>query len=160
MADLEHLGGSRSVALGLLQSAANQDLLDDAHRLFDAQLAARKLHLHRIARFANAPVRLWPGQYIRVALIPRVEPDALSVPAAALQVGQDGRFVFLLQGNQAKRRPVELVRMTAGRAVIRGDFAATDRVIVEGAQRVADGGRAVERNAPPQGTQRISQATR
>ncbi|NMJ41648.1 efflux RND transporter periplasmic adaptor subunit [Roseomonas sp. JC162] len=112
------------------------------------------------ARFANAPVRLWPGQYIRVALIPRIEPDALSVPAAALQVGQDGRFVFLLQGNQAKRRPVELVRMTAGRAVIRGDFAATDRVIVEGAQRVADGGRAVERSAPAQGSQRISQATR
>lgn len=113
------------------------------------------------ARFANAPVRLWPGQYVRVTLVPRIEPDALSVPSAALQVGQEGRYVFVLRGNQARRRPVELVRLNAGRAVIRGEFAADDKVIVEGAQRVSDGARAMERSAAqPEAPQRVSQATR
>ncbi len=107
------------------------------------------------ARFANDPVRLWPGQFVRVTVIPRMEPDAIAVPSAALQVGQQGRFVFVMQNNQAKRRPVELVRVSGDRAVVRGELAEGDRVIVEGAQRVADGARVVER-APP--AQRLSQA--
>lgn len=107
------------------------------------------------ARFANDPVHLWPGQFVRVTLIPRTEPDAISVPSAALQAGQQGRFVFVMQNNQARRRPVELVRVSGARAVVRGELAEGDRVIVEGAQRVADGARVVERTPQPQ---RLSQA--
>ncbi|MEO3471491.1 efflux RND transporter periplasmic adaptor subunit [Roseomonas sp. CAU 1739] len=111
------------------------------------------------ARFANADLRLWPGQYVRVTLIPRIEPDALSVPAAALQVGQEGRFVFLLKDGQARRQAVELVRVNGGRAVLRGDLRDGDRVIVDGAQRVANGMRVVERGRTEPGTpQRVSQA--
>lgn len=111
------------------------------------------------ARFANPDRLLWPGQYVRVTLVPRIEADALSVPAAALQVGQQGRFVFLMEDGKAKRQPVELVRMNAGRAVLSGEVRAGDRVIVEGAQRVANGMRVMERR---QGEvpepQRVSQA--
>ncbi|MBW6399832.1 efflux RND transporter periplasmic adaptor subunit [Roseomonas sp. HJA6] len=112
------------------------------------------------ARFANDPVRLWPGQFVRVTLIPRTEPDAIAVPSAALQVGQRGRYVFVMQNNQARRRPIELVRMSGDRAVVRGELAEGDRVIVEGAQRVADGARVVERSGgTPPPAQRVSMAT-
>jgi multidrug efflux system membrane fusion protein len=100
------------------------------------------------ARFRNAEARLWPGQYVQVTVTPRVDPDAISVPSAALQTGQEGRFVFVLQDGVARRRPVELVRTIADRAVVRGDLTAGERVIVEGAQRVADGMRAVDRGRP------------
>ena len=56
----------------------------------------------------------------------------------------------------ARRRPVELVRTVGGRAVVRGDLAAGERVIVDGAQRVTEGSRAVERNQPPGTPQRVS----
>jgi len=112
------------------------------------------------ARFANDPVHLWPGQFVRVTLIPRMEADAISVPSAALQVGQQGRYVFIMQDSQARRRPVELVRVSGSRAVVRGGISEGDRVIVEGAQRVADGARAVERDpGGTAGVQRLSQAT-
>lgn len=100
------------------------------------------------ARFPNADMKLWPGQYVQVALVTRRE-VAISVPAAAVQTGQQGRFVFVLApDNTARRRPVELARIVGDRAVVRGELAEGDKVIVDGAQRVTDGWRAVER-APP-----------
>jgi len=101
------------------------------------------------ARFANPELRLWPGQYVSVSLVPRVEADALTVPVQAVQAGQQGRYVFVLDGEgRARRRPVELLRVAAGRAVLRADIAAGDKVVVEGAQLLTDGARTVERGAP------------
>lgn len=101
------------------------------------------------ARFANPDLRLWPGQYVQVTLVPRVEEEAISIPSAALQTGQSGRFVYVLQDGTARRRAVELVRAAGTRVVVKGELAAGEKVIVDGAQRVTDGTRVVERNAPP-----------
>jgi multidrug efflux system membrane fusion protein len=46
---------------------------------------------------------------------------------------------------------VELARTAGERAVVRGQLAAGEKVIVDGAQRVADGWRAVDRAAAAQG---------
>ena len=101
------------------------------------------------ARFPNADMRLWPGQYVQVTLVTRQE-VATSVPSAAVQTGQQGRFLFLLTPEgTAKRRPVELLRTVGDRAVVRGELAEGEKAIVDGAQRVADGWRAVERTAGP-----------
>lgn len=102
------------------------------------------------ARFDNPEGALWPGQYVRVTLVPTIEQDAISIPAAAVQTGQQGRYVFVLTPEgQARRRPVQLVRTLRDRAVVRGEIAAGEKIIVDGAQRVTEGARAVERNAPP-----------
>ncbi|MBD0271727.1 MAG: efflux RND transporter periplasmic adaptor subunit [Acetobacteraceae bacterium] len=111
------------------------------------------------ARFPNPDMRLWPGQYVQVALVVRQE-EATSVPAAAVQTGQGGRFVFVLAPDgTARRRPVELVRTVGERAVVRGQLTEGEKAIVDGAQRVSDGWRAVDRAAAaaPQGaSQRVS----
>ena len=105
------------------------------------------------ARFTNTEFRLWPGQYVQVTLAPRVEAHATTIAAAAVQTGQDGRFVFVLApDNTAHRRPVELQRIAGDRAVVAGELQAGEKVIVDGAQRVTEGTRAVERAAP----QRVS----
>jgi multidrug efflux system membrane fusion protein len=49
---------------------------------------------------------------------------------------------------------VELARTVGDRAVVRGQLAEGEKVIVDGAQRVADGWRAVDRAAAPQGATR------
>lgn len=100
------------------------------------------------ARFDNTTGALWPGQYVRVSLIPRTDAAALSVAVAAVQSGQTGRFVFVLASDgTARKYPVELVRIVGNRAVVRGEVSAGDRVIVDGAQRVTDGSPAIERLA-------------
>ncbi|WP_236552542.1 efflux RND transporter periplasmic adaptor subunit [Belnapia sp. F-4-1] len=103
------------------------------------------------ARFDNAGFRLWPGQYVQVRIAPRVEPDAITVAGPAVQTGQNGRFVFVLApDNTARRREVVLVRVAGERAVVTGELQPGERVIVDGAQRVTEGTRAMERNAAPQ----------
>jgi membrane fusion protein, multidrug efflux system len=116
------------------------------------------------ARFPNSDMRLWPGQYVQVTLLTRQE-NATLVPAAAVQTGQQGRFVFVLAPDgTARRRPVELVRTVGDRAVVRGQLAEGEKAITDGAQRVADGWRAVERAAAPAAAasgspQRVSSTT-
>jgi multidrug efflux system membrane fusion protein len=103
------------------------------------------------ARFANADHRLWPGQYVQVVMIPRDEQDAITVAGPALQSGQDSRFVFVLGADGlAHRRNVQLARIVGDRVVVRGDLKAGEKVIVDGAQRVTEGTRAIERTPPPQ----------
>ncbi|HEY4249842.1 MAG TPA: efflux RND transporter periplasmic adaptor subunit [Roseomonas sp.] len=98
------------------------------------------------ARFSNADMRLWPGRYVQVTLTPRDEDGATSVTAAAVQTGPNGRFVYVLTPEGvARRRPVQLLRMAGDRAVIQGEVAAGEAVIIDGAQRVTDGSRAVAR---------------
>ncbi len=103
------------------------------------------------ARFDNGDFRLWPGQYVQVKIAPRVEPNAITVAGPAVQTGQTGRFVFVLApDNTARRREVTLVRVAGDRAVVTGELQPGEKVIVDGAQRVTEGTRAVERNASPQ----------
>lgn len=114
------------------------------------------------ARFANEGMRLWPGQYVTVTLIPQTDPSAITIPSAALQTGQTGRFVYVVQDGTAKRRGVTLVRTVRDRVVVAGELRAGERVIVDGAQRVQDGNRVQERaggqGQPAAPAQRVSSA--
>lgn len=47
------------------------------------------------AVFANSDDALFPNQFVNVRLIFEQRPDAIVVPAAALQTGSDGTFVFV-----------------------------------------------------------------
>ncbi|NOG72697.1 efflux RND transporter periplasmic adaptor subunit [Roseicella sp. DB1501] len=97
-------------------------------------------------RFQNGDRRLWPGQYVEVSLAPRTDPAAITVAAPAVQTGQHGRYVFVLAPDgTARRRTVEYLRTAGDRAVVKGELAAGEKVIVDGAQRVTEGMRAVER---------------
>ncbi|MDO9709165.1 efflux RND transporter periplasmic adaptor subunit [Paracraurococcus lichenis] len=108
------------------------------------------------ARFQNADNKLWPGQYVQVTLAPRTDPEAITVAGPAVQTGQQGRYVFVLAPDgTARRRPVEFLRTAGDRAVVKGELAAGEKVIVDGAQRVTEGTRAMERGAAP-APQRVS----
>ena len=117
------------------------------------------------ARFANQAMRLWPGQYVTVTMIPRTDQNAISIPSAALQTGQTGRYVFVVQDGVAKRRGVTLVRTLRDRVVVTGELKAGEPVIVDGAQRVQDGTRVQQRGGAGGGNQgqpapqRVSSAT-
>lgn len=101
-------------------------------------------------RFDNADNRLLPGQYVQVSVVPTVQENAITVASAAVQTGQQGRYVFVVENGVARRRPVTLDRSLGDRAVVRGEIAHGERVIVDGAQRVTEGSRIVDRTAAPQ----------
>jgi multidrug efflux system membrane fusion protein len=105
------------------------------------------------AEFANDDTRLWPGQFVNVTLTRGMQADAVVVPSAAVQVGQNGPYVFLLRPDSTvEMRLVRVDRTLDGRTIIAEGLAAGDRVVVDGQLRLANGTRvAVQRSeAAPQ----------
>ncbi|MGE5516776.1 MAG: efflux RND transporter periplasmic adaptor subunit [Bacteroidota bacterium] len=102
------------------------------------------------ATFDNADTRLWPGQYVNVALTLGTEADALTVPAEAVQTGQTGQYVFTIgAGNVAEMRPVVVDRILDGIAVLRSGVAAGDKVVTEGQMRLGPGIKVMEKTSGP-----------
>jgi len=92
------------------------------------------------ATFANEQQRLWPGQFVNVSVLVRTDPNALVVPPAAVQVGQNGSYVFVIKpDNTAETRAVTVDRTVEGRAVIGKGLKAGDKVVTDGQLRLTDG---------------------
>jgi multidrug efflux system membrane fusion protein len=94
------------------------------------------------AVFANAERRLWPGQFINVALTLTTEPNAVVVPSEAVQVGQEGQHVFVVQPDKrVEVRPVTLGSTSGGEAVIIKGLAAGEQIVREGQFLLGPGSR-------------------
>ena len=92
------------------------------------------------ARFANEENQLWPGQYVGVQLELYRQSDAVLVPAPAVQTGQDGLFVFVVD----KDGKAQVQQVTAGRAVgtqvvIEKGLRGGEQVVVDGQSRLTVG---------------------
>ena len=85
------------------------------------------------AVFSNAERRLWPGQFVNVALTLATEAGVVVIPSEAVQVGQDGQHVFVVkQDRRVEVRPVTLGRTTEGEAIITKGLSAGEQVVREG----------------------------
>jgi membrane fusion protein, multidrug efflux system len=91
------------------------------------------------ATFANKNLELWPGASVDVALVLDIDKRAVVVPEAAIQVGQDAKHVFVIEGTKAKLRRVEVARSTENIAVIRSGVRVGEHVVIEGQVRLRDG---------------------
>jgi RND family efflux transporter MFP subunit len=93
-------------------------------------------------RAANKSEILWPGQFVNVRIVLRIEPNAVVVPEAAVQPGQDGSFVYLIDDeSRAQVRPVKIARQIGSDVVIASGVRGGDRVITEIPQALQEGAR-------------------
>ena len=85
------------------------------------------------AEFKNGEKRLWPGQFINVALTLSTQSDAVVVPSEAIQVGPEGQHVFVVKpDNSVEVRPVVVARTNEGEAVIAQGLQAGEQIVREG----------------------------
>jgi multidrug efflux system membrane fusion protein len=92
------------------------------------------------ASFDNGEQRLWPGQFVRVAVLVRTDDNSLVVPPAAVQIGQNGSYVFVVKDdNTVETRPVTVDRTVNGMAVIGKGLKAGEKVVTDGQLRLSDG---------------------
>ncbi|MCC7347023.1 MAG: efflux RND transporter periplasmic adaptor subunit, partial [Variibacter sp.] len=96
------------------------------------------------ALMENEDEHLWPGTLVNVALTVRTE-DAITVPSAAVQVGQTGSFVFLVKDGAARVQPVKVTRTVEGKSVIGEGLAAGDVVVTDGQLLLAEGTKVSQR---------------
>ncbi|NLH80699.1 MAG: efflux RND transporter periplasmic adaptor subunit [Phyllobacteriaceae bacterium] len=101
------------------------------------------------AEIPNADEKLLPGEFVRVRIRLADDPNALTVPTSAVQIGQRGPFVWVVDGEtKAAAKPVVVDRNVDGRSVVTSGLAAGDTVVVDGQLRLAPGA-AVEILADP-----------
>jgi multidrug efflux system membrane fusion protein len=90
--------------------------------------------------FQNENRRLWPGAFVNVSLTLNQIPGAILVPAAAVQTGQQGPYVFVVGSDmKVQMRPVVLGAKVAHDTVIEHGVDAGDVVVTDGQLRLAPG---------------------
>jgi len=94
------------------------------------------------ATFENRDLALWPGQYVTTDLKLYVQKDAVVVPAAAVQTGPQGEYVFVMKPDStAEVRKIEVARADGDNVVIGKGLAAGEKVVTRGQLRVTPGSR-------------------
>ncbi len=80
------------------------------------------------ATMDNEDELLWPGTLVNAQVDPAQE-EAVTLPSQAIQVGQNGTFVFVVENGVAKVRPVTVdrARSTCSRSIDEGPFRRRDR---------------------------------
>jgi len=93
-------------------------------------------------RVSNRNEFLWPGQFTNVRIVLKIEPDAVVVPEVAVQPGQDGSFVYMIdEESRVLVRAVKVSRQIGGEVVIASGVRAGDQVITEIPQALSEGAR-------------------
>jgi len=85
------------------------------------------------AEFANQDNALWPGLAVTTSLSVGLDKDALVVPTAAVQHGQNGLYVYVVDDqNRAALRPITVSHQDVGTAVVSKGVKEGDRVVTVG----------------------------
>ena len=102
------------------------------------------------AEFKNGDRRLWPGQFINVALTLSTQSDAVVIPSEAVQVGQEGQHVFVVKpDNSVEVRPVVVARTNEGEAVIAQGLQPGEQIVREGQFLLGPGSRIEVKDGRP-----------
>jgi membrane fusion protein, multidrug efflux system len=107
------------------------------------------------ATFPNPDRRLWPGQFVNVTVTLGSDENATTVPAAAVQNGQQGAFVFVVKPDSTvDLRPIEVARSAGPQTVVRNGLTPGETVVTDGQLRLVPGSRVGVKSADAGETRR------
>lgn len=90
--------------------------------------------------FPNADLRLWPGEFVNVVLRLTDQANAVVVPSQAVQTGQQGDYVFVIQPDMTvEMRTVKVSRTIGGESVITEGVKPGETVVTDGQIRLIPG---------------------
>jgi len=96
------------------------------------------------ASMPNEDELLWPGTLVSVQVTLRTE-DAVVVPTAAVQVSQQGNFVYVVKDDVATVTPIKVARLLGAETVIESGLSDGDVVVVDGHLLLVNGSRVTVR---------------
>ena len=98
--------------------------------------------------FDNQDQKLWPGQFVDTYLTLSERPNAVLVPSQAVQTGQDGSYVYVVDPKmKAVIRRVAVGDTIEGDTVIESGLKSGETVVTDGQLRVVPGGPVMIKNA-------------
>lgn len=93
------------------------------------------------AIFPNTDQYFWPGQFVKIRLPLSIIKNALLIPTPAVQIGQDGPYIYVVDQNKnvAHIRPVILGPEISGKTIINKGLQKGELVVVEGQMKLYEG---------------------
>ena len=104
------------------------------------------------ASFANPENALFPNQFVNVRLLVDTLKDAVLVPTAAVQLGPNGNFVYVVKDDGTVTvRKITIGPADASNTAITTGLSIGEKVVIDGADRLREGAKVVVRNGPAPG---------
>jgi multidrug efflux system membrane fusion protein len=115
------------------------------------------------ATLPNADGYFWPGQFVNVRLVLTTKKDAVLIPAAAQQIGQQGPYVYVVTEGEvenpvdksktkatiAQLRPIVPGQKQGDMMVVEQGVKAGEKIVVTGQLMIMPGGPVMVVNPPP-----------
>ncbi len=90
--------------------------------------------------FENKDKRLWPGQFVNVIVTLTTQKNAVIMPSAALQAGQQGQYVFVVKPDfTVESRAVTVARTYGDLAVVSQGVQPGEKVVTDGQLQLIPG---------------------
>ncbi|MGK3141576.1 MdtA/MuxA family multidrug efflux RND transporter periplasmic adaptor subunit [Pantoea sp. C2G6] len=139
---------------------SNQNLIASGKLLsLDNQIDVTTGTIKVKARFDNQDDTLFPNQFVNVRLKVNTLQDAIVIPTAALQMGNEGHFVWVVNSdNKVSKKSVTAGLQDSQKVVISAGLEAGERVVTDGLDRLTEGA-TVEVVAAQSSAPRSSRAT-
>ncbi|HGY3715000.1 TPA: MdtA/MuxA family multidrug efflux RND transporter periplasmic adaptor subunit [Citrobacter gillenii] len=118
----------------------SQKLSEGVLLSLDNQIDATTGTIKAKARFNNQDDTLFPNQFVNARMLVDTEQNAIVIPTAALQMGNEGHFVWVLNTeNKVSKHLVKPGIQDSQKVVITAGLSAGDRVITDGIDRLTEG---------------------
>ncbi|MFU9001640.1 MdtA/MuxA family multidrug efflux RND transporter periplasmic adaptor subunit [Proteus sp. TSJ240517] len=106
----------------------------------DNQIDAATGTIKLKARFPQQENTLFPNQFVNVRLYVTTLEKAVVIPNAALQMGNEGHFVWVVDSeDKVSKLRVEVALQNAEKVVIASGLSANQRVVTDGVDRLTQG---------------------
>jgi membrane fusion protein, multidrug efflux system len=92
------------------------------------------------ANFSNKENKLWPGELVNARLLLDTRHNGLTVPAAVVQQGPKGPYVWVIKpDNTVAIRQIKVAQISDGQALIDSGLDANEQVVVDGQYKLQPG---------------------
>jgi len=165
--DIRRYNSEKKLAVEASAQGAAEDSSTDSEKgslsFFDNTVDNATGTIRLKADFDNGERRLWPGQFVDVVVTLTSEPAAVVVPSAAVQTGQNGSYVFVINPDSTVEvRPVAVSRelggsvgesegksggKSGGESVIENGVRPGETVVTDGQLRLVSGTRVEVRDS-------------
>ena len=129
-----------TVKVNTMARGGGAELDEGTLSLIDNQIDQGTGTLKLKAIFKNARNALWPGQYVDARVLVRTDRKALTVPTAAIQLGPNGPFTFVVKSDSTVEiRPVKTGQDNDGMTIVTSGLNLNERVVTTNQYRLQAG---------------------
>ena len=153
---IQRLRAGASLAVEAYDRSNTRLLATGTLAALDSQISTTTGTLNLRAMFANPDEMLYPNQFVNARLLVSTMQDAVRVPVPAVQHGEPGAFVYLINAdNTVSVRPIKVGPVDGNFQAVLSGLNPGDRVVTDGTDRLRDGAvvtlpaAAAKKGAPP-----------